>query len=124
MTPEFDFPMKPIPATQRYHDRREAARILGERVKAQCGLADGTVVVALPRGGVPIGAGVAAALHAPLDVMVVRKLGLPRYEELAMGAIAAGGFEILDQVTIGELGISPEVVEAVMKEEREELHRR
>jgi putative phosphoribosyl transferase len=82
------------------------------------------VVLALPRGGVPVAYAVAEALHAPLDVVVVRKLGVPGYAELAMGAIASGGARALNEDVIASLGLSDEDVERVESRERVELQRR
>jgi len=82
------------------------------------------VVLALPRGGVPVGIEVAKALHAPLDVFVVRKLGLPGQEELAMGAIASGGVRVLNRDLLGALRIPEEVVGQITQEEQRELERR
>ena len=111
-------------AQQFYADRRDAGRILAAQVLDEIGVADDTVVLALTRGGVPVGAEVAAALQAPLDVLVVRKLGVPGHEEYAMGAIATGGFQILNEATIADLGVSEEDVAAVAAGERDELKRR
>jgi len=85
---------------------------------------DDVVVLALPRGGVPVGFEVAKALNAPLDVFVVRKLGLPGQEELAMGAIASGGIRVLNRDLIRALGIPEEVVDRITQEEQRELERR
>jgi predicted phosphoribosyltransferase len=82
------------------------------------------VVLALPRGGVPVGFEVAKALNAPLDIFVVRKLGLPGQEELAMGAIASGGVRVLNRELIRALGIPEEVVDQITQEEHRELERR
>ena len=82
------------------------------------------MVLALPRGGVPVGYEVARALEAPLDVFVVRKLGVPDREELAMGAIASGGVVVLNDDAVRGLGIPPEVIEQVATRERAELQRR
>lgn len=82
------------------------------------------LVLALPRGGVPVGFIVAEALHAPLDVMLVRKLGVPGHEELAMGAIASGGLIVLDRERIDMLNIPQKQVDAVIDIERRELDRR
>ncbi len=111
----------------RFADRRAAGRALGERLVAT-GLARGdTVVLGLPRGGVVVAAGVAAALGAPLDVLVVRKLGLPWQPELAMGAIAAVGDTVetvkVDAVLV-EAGVDPETFEKVRQQELNELRRR
>ena len=82
------------------------------------------VVLALPRGGVPVGYEVAHALHAPLDVFVVRKLGTPGQEELAMGALASGGITVLNREVIQALGIPQQTIEAVIAREQPELERR
>ncbi len=82
------------------------------------------LVMGLPRGGVPVAARVAAGLAAPLDLMVVRKLGTPGQEELAMGAIASGGGRVLNSDVVNQLGISGETLERVTDREREELQRR
>ncbi len=82
------------------------------------------MVLALPRGGVPVGYEVAKQLSAPLDVFVVRKLGVPGYEELAMGAIASGGVLVLNQEVVKQLGLSQSVINAIASKEREELARR
>ena len=84
----------------------------------------GVVVLALPRGGVPVAFEVARALGAPLDVLLVRKLGVPQQPELAMGAIAAGGVRVLHQAVVDALGITPDVIDAVAAREGAELARR
>jgi len=81
-----------------FRDRREAGRLLAEKLAANANRPD-VLVPALPRGGVPVGYEVARALSAPLDVFVVRKLGVPGYEELAMGAVAKGGVRVLNDQT-------------------------
>jgi len=85
---------------------------------------DDVVVLALPRGGVPVGFEVAKGLHAPLDVFVVRKLGLPGQEELAMGAIASGGVRVLNSDLLRALRIPEEVVDQITQEQQRELERR
>src|ERR1700687_3337166 len=85
---------------------------------------DDVVVLALPRGGVPVGSDVANALNAPLDVFVVRKLGVPGQEELAMGAIATGGARVMNHDVIGYLGLSREAIDRVIAREKKELERR
>ena len=85
---------------------------------------DDLLVLGLPRGGVPVAYEVATALDAPLDVFIVRKLGVPRHEELAMGAIASGGVVVLNEDVIQGLGISREVIEEIAAREREEMLRR
>lgn len=106
----------------RFHDRRQAGQLLAERLKAYQH-ADGTVL-GLPRGGVPVAFEVAKALGLPLDVLVVRKLGTPGHEELAMGAIAWGGGRVLNWEVIESLQISPATLEAAEARERRELERR
>lgn len=85
---------------------------------------DDTIVLALPRGGVPIGYEVARALNAPLDVFIVRKLGMPGHEEFAMGAIASGGVRVLNEEIFAQLPIPMHVVDAVAQREMRELERR
>lgn len=106
-----------------YRNRREAGRILADHVRKEVNAAH-TVVLALPRGGVPVGLEVARALGARLDVFVVRKLGAPIQPELAMGAIASGGIRILNQRVIAELGITEKDIVAVADREAAELARR
>lgn len=108
---------------QPYRDRREAGQILAVHVQEGPKTAD-AVVLALPRGGVPVGFEIACALSAPLDVFVVRKLGVPTHPELAMGAIVRNGFELLNESLIADLGISRFQIAAVADRETEELHRR
>src|SRR5713226_5181666 len=96
----------------RFRDRAEAGRLLGERLGPLAGRGD-VVVLALPRGGVPVAREVARVLGAPLDVFLVRKLGLPGQPELAMGAIASGGTRVLNDEVVGGLGVSAEEVDAV-----------
>ena len=107
----------------RFRDRTEAGRILAQELSHYEGR-DDVIVLALPRGGVPVGYEVARALRAPLDVFVARKLGLPGYPELAMGAIAAGGVAVLDRALVHRLGISEETIRQVVAQEARELERR
>jgi putative phosphoribosyl transferase len=107
----------------RYRDRREAGGLLARELHAY-GDRPGIIVLALPRGGVPVGFEVATALGAPLDVFVVRKIGLPWHDELAMGAIASGGVRILDHELIRAAGVSEEEVARVTAAEQTELARR
>jgi predicted phosphoribosyltransferase len=107
----------------RFEDRTEAGRVLAGLLRAYAGRED-VRVLALPRGGVPVGFEVARALGAPLDVFLVRKLGTPGHEELAMGAIASGGVRILNTDVIEHLAISREAIEAVTQAEHRELVRR
>lgn len=106
-----------------FEDRRHAGRILAAQLKKYANRSD-VVVLGLPRGGIPVAFEVARALGAPLDVFVVRKLGVPGYEELAMGAIASGGVRVLNEVTIRRLGIAAEIVDEVSVREEKELARR
>ena len=105
-----------------FRDRREAGQKLGAALRKFAGT--DAVVLALPRGGVPVGFEVAQALKVPLDVFVVRKLGVPGQEELAMGAIASGGVRILNRTIVDGLAISPEQIDAVAAREQRELERR
>jgi predicted phosphoribosyltransferase len=107
----------------RYHDRREAGVVLADRLRHFDGRQD-VVVLALPRGGVPVGFEVAKAIGAPLDVFMVRKLGLPGHPEFAMGAIASGGVRILNDDLIRYYRIPPAAVEDVARTEQQELERR
>src|SRR5689334_5289515 len=106
-----------------YRDRTDAGRLLASRLSKYAGRSD-VIVLALPRGGVPVAYEVARALGVPLDVFVVRKLGVPGHEELAMGAIATGGVRVLNADVLRMLDIPPEVVDAVAARERRELERR
>jgi predicted phosphoribosyltransferase len=111
-------------SSQPYLNRREAGEILAAHVIDRIGSTGDGVVLALPRGGVPVGFEVARVLNAELDVFVVRKLGVPGHEEYAMGAIAAGGFEVLNDEAIRELGLTEKQIAAVAEREATELHRR
>ena len=107
----------------RFANRTEAGRLLAARLSGYAGRPD-VLVLALPRGGVPVAHEIARSLAAPLDVLVVRKLGVPGHEELAMGAIATGGVRLLNQQAIATLGIPPEAVMEVDRREQAELQRR
>src|ERR671914_297822 len=107
----------------RFRDRYEAGRRLAAALSAYAGRPN-LLVLALPRGGVPVGYEVARALPAPLDVMLVRKLGVPGHEELAMGAIASGGVRIISEDMIAALGVSERELAAVAAAEEAELARR
>src|SRR5438876_2362391 len=104
-------------------DRTEAGKLLAQQLTAYANQHD-VLVLALPRGGVQVAFEVASALHAPLDVIIVRKLGVPGQEELAMGAIATGGVRILNNDVIQFLGIPDEVINKVAAHEQQELERR
>lgn len=107
----------------RFQDRVEAGQILAESLDAYKNRPD-VVVLALPRGGVPVAFEVARALNAPLDIFLVRKLGVPGHEELAMGAIASGGVRTINEDVVQTLGIPDEVIDAVTAKEQQELERR
>jgi predicted phosphoribosyltransferase len=107
----------------RFRNRAEAGQCLARKLSHYSNR-DEVVLLALPRGGVPVAFELARALHAPLDVFVVRKLGLPGHEELAMGAISSGGVRVLNGRVIEDLGISDETIDAVAARELQELERR
>jgi predicted phosphoribosyltransferase len=107
----------------RFRNRREAGRMLAAKLSHHRDRLD-VVVLALPRGGVPVAYEVARALRAPLDVFLVRKLGVPGHEELAMGAVATGHVRVLNQDVVDGLHIPEDVIEAVAMQEQEELKRR
>jgi predicted phosphoribosyltransferase len=106
-----------------FQDRFDAGRKLAAKLEEYAGRAD-VVVLALPRGGVPVAYEVAKALGAPLDVFLVRKLGVPGHDELAMGAIASGGVRVLNQQIVQSLAISPGIIDSVATREQQELERR
>ena len=108
---------------QRFRNRTDAGRQLAEKLAAYADRPD-VLVLALPRGGVPVGFEVARALGAPFDVFLVRKLGVPGYEELAMGAVATGGVRILNDEIVRGLGISEHEIDAAVARELQELARR
>jgi putative phosphoribosyl transferase len=105
-----------------FKDREEAGRILANRLTKYAD--QKPIVLGLPRGGVPVAFEVAKALKAPLDVYVVRKLGVPGHEELAMGAIASGDVRVLNKPVVEDLRISEEAIETETRKEQEELKRR
>ena len=106
-----------------FSDRSSAGRALADALASYRDRSD-VVVLALPRGGVPVGYEIARALRVPLDVFLVRKLGVPGYEELAMGAIASGGVEVVNEAVVLELRISPDQFVTVARNEQRELERR
>ena len=111
----------------RFADRAEAGRRLAERLAERVAgrwPGHGVVVLALPRGGVPVAAPVAQALGAPLDVLVVRKVGVPGRPELAMGAVASGGVRVLDETVAVRIGLPPEPMEAAFRRAEAELAER
>ncbi len=106
-----------------FTNRKDAGRQLAEKLMDYAGRSD-VIVLALPRGGVPVAYEVAQDLQAPLDIYLVRKLGVPGREELAMGAIASGGFRVLNQDLIQALDIPQPVIDQVTRQEQQELDRR
>ena len=106
-----------------FRDRFDAGELLAEKLTGFANKPD-VIVLALPRGGVPVGAQVARRLNVPLDVFVVRKLGLPGHPELAMGAIASGGVRVFNGDVVNSLRIPDEVIDAVTAKELQELQRR
>jgi predicted phosphoribosyltransferase len=108
----------------RFRDRAHAGRVLGERLRDPYAGAADVLVLGLPRGGVPVAFEVARILAAPLDVFVVRKLGVPGHEELAMGAIASGGTRVLNESVVAALGLGEEEIARAAAVEGDELGRR
>src|SRR5215510_410904 len=106
-----------------FTDRRHAGRVLASRLMKYAGRND-VMVLALPRGGVPVAYEVASALSAPMDVFLVRKLGTPGHRELAMGAIASGGVRVVNADVVQWYGISEAAIDRIAREEQEELERR
>ncbi len=106
-----------------FRDRREAGQLLATKLTAYANRPD-VLVLALPRGGVPVAYEVARALGAPMDIFLVRKLGVPGYEELAMGAIATGGVRVLNDDLVGGLRIPDYIIDEVAAWEQQELERR
>ena len=109
--------------TAQFQDRSEAGQFLATRVVRHAG-DPSLLVLAMPRGGVPVAYEVAKVLKAPLDIFLVRKLGVPGYEELSMGAITSGGARVLNHEIIQRLGISEKVIEAITQEKLQDLERR
>ncbi len=107
----------------RFNDRKEAGQLLSLELARYKDGRD-MLILALPRGGVPVAHEIASVLHCPLDVLVVRKLGVPGHEEMAMGAIATGGIRLINPDIVSALGISPEAVEDIERKEEAELFRR
>src|SRR5207245_2894569 len=106
-----------------FRDRAEAGKQLATKLTQYADRSD-VIILGLPRGGVPVAFEVAQALHVPLDVFLVRKLGVPGHEELAMGAIATGGIRVLNEHVIRSIGLSDEQIERGTEEEQHELERR
>src|SRR5687767_15480810 len=107
----------------RYRDRIDAGIRLAGALRTYAGRSD-VIVLALPRGGVPVAFEVAEALGAPLDLFMVRKLGAPQHPELAMGAIASGGVRVINDDVVRWYGITPDQIDAVARQEQLELERR
>lgn len=107
----------------RFLNRRDAGMMLAQKLLEYADNPD-VIILALPRGGVPVAYEVALALGAPLDVWLVRKLGLPGQEELAIGAIASGGIQILNRDIVHSLSLEPEVIQNIVDRELQELQRR
>src|SRR3954465_1466974 len=110
--------MKPI-----FRDRKQAGKALAQRV-AESVTAGNILVLGLPRGGVPVAYEIAQVLKAELDVFIVRKLGLPGQEELAIGAIASGGVQVLNESLVAELQLSRRLIDQITAREERELKRR
>jgi putative phosphoribosyl transferase len=108
----------------RFSDRVEAGQLLGRELARKLDKRDDIIVLALPRGGVPVGYEVAQALDAPLDVFIVRKLGVPGHEELAMGAIASGGVRVINRDVLAYVPLPQKAIDAVAAREQQELERR
>src|SRR5438477_1092987 len=106
-----------------FPDRAEAGRLLGLKLSKYAGR-DDVIVLGLPRGGVPVAYEVAQALRVPLDVFIVRKLGVPGFEELAVGAIASGGVRVLNDDVARALPNADEIIESITEREMIELQRR
>lgn len=106
-----------------FDDRMQAGKLLAERLDEYAGRTD-VIVLALPRGGVPVGFEVAQALDVPFDILLVRKLGVPGHEEYAMGAIASGGMRVINQDAVDMLGISGATLDAATQHEVQEISRR
>ncbi|MFM9435431.1 putative phosphoribosyltransferase [Janthinobacterium sp. CG_23.3] len=108
---------------KRFKDREQAGALLAKRLARYAGRAD-AIVLALPRGGVPVGAAVAAALGVEVDILVVRKLGLPLREELAMGAVASGGLRVLQDDVLRAFPVPDALIEAATRHALREIVRR
>jgi predicted phosphoribosyltransferase len=117
------FPYESTPGAHRFRDRHDAGRAVARMLAPYAGRPD-VLVLALPRGGVPVAYEVARALGAPLDVFLVRKLGVPGHEELAMGAIASGGVRVVNEAVVSSLRVPDAAIERVAAEEGRELERR
>jgi putative phosphoribosyl transferase len=112
-----------VNVVEKLYDREEAGRLLADKLSWLANRSD-VVILGLPRGGVPVACEIAKSLGAELDVFLVRKVGVPGYEELALGAIASGGVEIIDPDVAEEFGLRPAEIEQLVRNERSELERR
>jgi putative phosphoribosyl transferase len=112
-----------FPFVTQFRDRTEAGRLLASKLSEYTNRKD-VLVLALPRGGVPVGFEVAKALNVPLDIIVVRKLGVPGHEELAMGAIAPGGLRVLDAGVVQRSHVSNSTIDSIVAKEQAEMERR
>lgn len=110
--------------TKQFPDRSQAGRLLAQKLRPAYANRSDVLVLGLPRGGVPVASEVAKVLHAPLDICIVRKLGVPGHKELAMGAIATGGIIMLNEDLVRSLRISQTAIEQVIGREQQELERR
>jgi putative phosphoribosyl transferase len=115
--------MPQLPSSRPFRDRSHAGRFLAERLRQYANRQD-VLVLALPRGGVPVAHEVAKALHVPMDIFLVRKLGVPGHEELAMGAVASGGVRVINEDVVRSLGIPGAAIDRVAQKELTELSRR
>ena len=123
VTPPYTTGNERNPMITQFRNRTQAGQLLARKLAKYANRSD-VLVLALPRGGVPVGCEVAQTLNLPLDVFVVRKLGVPGHEELAMGAIATGGVRLLNASVVESLAISADVIDAVAARELRELERR
>ena len=112
-----------FPFVTQFRDRTQAGQLLADKLAEYASLTD-VLVLVLPRGGVPVAFEVAKALNAPLDIIVVRKLGVPGHEELAMGAIAPGGLRLLDAGVVERSHVSNSTIDAIIAKEQAEMERR
>src|SRR4051794_40799931 len=124
MSNESDFVRDKKMRDEPFRNRTEAGRELAAALLTRLGPHDDIIVLALPRGGVPVGYEVARALSAPLDVFLVRKLGFPGHEEFAMGAIASGGVRVLNEEAFRDYPVPMHMVDAAVQREMVELERR
>src|SRR5438270_631555 len=109
---------------ERFLNRSDAGRQLAAELLPRYGGRSDVLVLGLPRGGVPVAFEIASALDAPLDVFLVRKLGLPGHEEFGIGAIASGGIRVVDESVLSAYGVTPETLDRITEREQRELERR